>query len=179
MEQELGVPWEDVFETVEPQPLAAGTIAEVHRASLATGEPVVIKIQRPDAAELIEQDLALLEVFAEKVGERPGLKLVIDMEAVFQHLSDSLHRELDFRQEASNMERIREVIAPFPRLAVPVVHRDLSTSRLLVMHDVQGGPARSRPRAPRGTRRRVSCSSRSTSRSWSTGSSMPTRIPGT
>jgi predicted unusual protein kinase regulating ubiquinone biosynthesis (AarF/ABC1/UbiB family)/nucleotide-binding universal stress UspA family protein len=140
MEQELGVPWEDVFETVEPQPLAAGTIAQVHRASLATGQKVVIKIQRPDARELIEQDLALLEVFAEKAAKRPSLKLVIDMEAVFQHLSDSLQRELDFRQEASNMERIGEVLGSFPRLAVPEVHHDLSTSRLLVMHDVGGGP---------------------------------------
>jgi predicted unusual protein kinase regulating ubiquinone biosynthesis (AarF/ABC1/UbiB family) len=140
MEQELGVPWEDVFETVEPRPLAAGTIAQVHRASLATGQKVVIKIQRPDARELIEQDLALLEVFAEKAAKRPSLKLVIDMEAVFQHLSDSLQRELDFRQEASNMQRIGEVLASFPRLAVPEVHHDLSTSRLLVMHDVGGGP---------------------------------------
>ena len=140
MEQELGVPWEDVFETIEPQPLAAGTIAEVHRAMLASGDPVVVKIQRPEAKDLIEQDLALLEVFAEKVGERQGLKAVIDMEAVFNHLSDSLHRELDFRQEASNMERMRGVIAPFSRLAVPVVMGELSTSRLLVMQDVQGGP---------------------------------------
>jgi ubiquinone biosynthesis protein len=145
MEQELGVPWEDVFETVDPQPLAAGTIAQVHRASLATGEKVVIKIQRPDARELIEQDLALLEVFAEKASKRPSLKLVIDMEAVFQHLSDSLQRELDFRQEASNMQRIGEVLEPFPRLAVPAVHRGLSTSRLLVMHDVGGGPLDSAP----------------------------------
>ena len=83
MEQELGVPWEDVFDHIEPQPLAAGTIAEVHRATLATGEKVVVKVQRPDAKEQIEQDLALLEVFAEKVGHRPGLKQVIDMEAVF------------------------------------------------------------------------------------------------
>jgi predicted unusual protein kinase regulating ubiquinone biosynthesis (AarF/ABC1/UbiB family)/nucleotide-binding universal stress UspA family protein len=139
MEQELGVPWEDVFETIEPQPLAAGTIAQVHRASLATGQKVVIKIQRPDARGLIEQDLALLEVFAEKAAKRPGLKLVIDMEAVFRHLSDSLQRELDFRQEAANMRRIAEVLEPFPRLAVPEVHGDLSTSRLLVMHDVAGG----------------------------------------
>jgi predicted unusual protein kinase regulating ubiquinone biosynthesis (AarF/ABC1/UbiB family)/nucleotide-binding universal stress UspA family protein len=145
MEQELGVPWEDVFDTVDPQPLAAGTIAQVHRASLATGEKVVIKIQRPDARELIEQDLALLEVFAEKASKRPSLKLVIDMEAVFQHLSDSLQRELDFRQEASNMQRIGEVLEPFPRLAVPAVHRGLSTSRLLVMHDVGGGPLDSAP----------------------------------
>jgi predicted unusual protein kinase regulating ubiquinone biosynthesis (AarF/ABC1/UbiB family)/nucleotide-binding universal stress UspA family protein len=150
MEQELGVPWEDVFETVEPKPLAAGTIAQVHRASLATGQKVVIKIQRPDARELIEQDLALLEVFAEKAAKRPSLKLVIDMEAVFQHLSDSLQRELDFRQEASNMQRIGEVLESFPRLAVPEVHQDLSTSRLLVMHDVGGGPIDTSPEgAPR------------------------------
>ena len=145
MEQELGVPWEDVFETVDPQPLAAGTIAQVHRASLATGEKVVIKIQRPDARELIEQDLALLEVFAEKAAKRPSLKLVIDMEAVFQHLSDSLQRELDFRQEASNMQRIGQVLEAFPRLAVPAVHHDVSTSRLLVMHDVAGGPIDTAP----------------------------------
>jgi predicted unusual protein kinase regulating ubiquinone biosynthesis (AarF/ABC1/UbiB family)/nucleotide-binding universal stress UspA family protein len=140
MEQELGVPWEDVFDHIDPAPLAAGTIAEVHRATLATGDPVVVKVQRPDAREQIEQDLALLEVFAEKVSDRPGLRQVIDMQAVFQHLSDSLHRELDFRQEAGNIERMRESIAQYPRLRVPVVHSDLSTSRLLVMQDVQGGP---------------------------------------
>ena len=72
MEEELGVPWEDVFDHIEPLPLAAGTIAEVHRATLANGEKVVVKVQRPDAKEQIEQDLALLEVFAEKVGSPPG-----------------------------------------------------------------------------------------------------------
>src|ERR671937_18921 len=89
MEQELGVPWEDVFETIEPTPLAAGTIAQVHRATLANGDRVVIKVQRPTAREEIEQDLALLEVFAEKVSQREGLKQVIDMGAVFEHLSSS------------------------------------------------------------------------------------------
>jgi predicted unusual protein kinase regulating ubiquinone biosynthesis (AarF/ABC1/UbiB family)/nucleotide-binding universal stress UspA family protein len=151
MEQELGVPWEDVFDHIDPQPLAAGTIAEVHRAVLASGEPVVVKVQRPDAREQIEQDLALLEVFAEKVGERPGLKQVIDMEAVFEHLSESLHRELDFRQEAEHMRRMSEVIASFSRLEVPAVYVDYSTSRLLVMEDVQGGPISA---APEGTARK-------------------------
>jgi predicted unusual protein kinase regulating ubiquinone biosynthesis (AarF/ABC1/UbiB family)/nucleotide-binding universal stress UspA family protein len=145
MEQELGVPWEDVFDHVEPAPLAAGTIAQVHRAVLANGDRVVIKVQRPEAKEVIEQDLALLEVFAEKVSDRPGLRAVIDMEAVFAHLSDSLHRELDFRQEAANMERMRGVIARYPRLAVPALHAELSTSRLLVMRDVAGGPIASAP----------------------------------
>ncbi len=145
MEQELGVPWEDVFDHIETQPLAAGTIAQVHRAVLANAERVVIKVQRPDAKEQIEQDLALLEVFAEKVSHRPGLKQVIDMEAVFMHLSESLHRELDFRQEAGNMRRLAAVIEPFSRLRVPDVHGDYSTSRLLVMRDVAGGPLSSAP----------------------------------
>jgi len=148
MEQELGVPWEDVFDHIDPAPLAAGTIAEVHRATLANGEPVVVKVQRPDAKEQIEQDLALLEVFAEKVSNRQQLKQVIDMEAVFEHLSTSLHRELDFRQEARNMERLGDVIASFSRLAVPQLYADYSSSRLLTMRDVQGGPISLAPEGP-------------------------------
>jgi ubiquinone biosynthesis protein len=148
MEQELGVPWEDVFETIDPRPLAAGTIAQVHRATLADHTRAVVKVQRPDAKEQIEQDLALLEVFAEKVAERPGLKQVVDMEAVFEHLSDSLHRELDFRREAENIERMGSVIGDYSRLRVPVVHAEYSTSRLLVMQDIGGGPAASAPEGP-------------------------------
>jgi len=148
MEQELGVPWEDVFETIDPQPLAAGTIAQVHRATLADHTRAVVKVQRPDAKEQIEQDLALLEVFAEKVADRPGLRQVVDMQAVFEHLSESLHRELDFRREAENIDRMGSVIEDFTRLRVPVVHADYSTSRLLVMQDIGGGPAASAPEGP-------------------------------
>ena len=148
MEQELGVPWEDVFETIDPQPLAAGTIAQVHRATLADHTKAVVKVQRPDAKEQIEQDLALLEVFAEKVADRPGLRQVVDMQAVFEHLSESLHRELDFRREAENIDRMGSVIEDFTRLRVPVVHADYSTSRLLVMQDIGGGPAASAPEGP-------------------------------
>ena len=148
MEQELGVPWEDVFDHVEPEPLAAGTIAQVHRAVLANGEKAVIKVQRPDARELIEQDLALLDVFAAKAGDRPGLKAVIDLKAVFEHLSESLHRELDFRNEARNVQRMGEVIASFDRLAVPELYTDFSTGRLLVMGDVGGGPIGIAPDGP-------------------------------
>ena len=145
MEQDLRAPWEDVFETIEPEPLAAGTIAQVHRASLATGEKVVVKVQRPDAKDLIEQDLALLKLFAEKIGTRPGMRQWIDAPAVFEHLSTSVRRELDFRLEARNAERMRSVIAGFPRLGVPKVYVEFSTERLLVMQDVEGIPARDIP----------------------------------
>jgi ubiquinone biosynthesis protein len=151
MEQELGVPWEDVFATIDPSPLAAGTIGQVHRASLVSGDRVVVKVQRPSAAGEIEQDLTLLKAFAEQVARRPLLRRVIDVEAVFRQLSESLRRELDFFQEASNIERMRELIAAYDRLGVPAVHRDLSTSRMLVMQEIAGTPI---SQAPEGRARK-------------------------
>jgi len=147
-EQELGVPWEDVFESIDPKPLAAGTIAQVHRATLETGDRVVIKVQRPTARADIEQDLALLEIFAQKVGQRPALNQVVNMEAVFKHLSTSLHRELDFHQEIENIDRMQTVLSDYDRLAVPSVHHKLSTSRLLVMEEIQGVPITQAPEGP-------------------------------
>jgi len=151
MEQELGVPWEDVFATIDPAPLAAGTIGQVHRATLVSGERVVVKVQRPSAAGAIEQDLTLLKAFAEQVARRPVLRQVIDVEAVFRQLAESLRRELDFFQEASNIERMRELIAAYDRLGVPAVHRDLSTTRMLVMQEIPGTPI---SQAPEGRARK-------------------------
>jgi ubiquinone biosynthesis protein len=151
MEEELGVPWEDVFESIEPEPLAAGTIGQVHRARLEGGHRVVVKVQRPGAAEEIERDLGLLALFAEKAEGREALRGLVDIPAVVEHLSSSLRRELDFREEAANIARMRELLAPYPRLAVPAVHEKLTTKRLLVLDEIVGGPLRD---APQGEERR-------------------------
>ena len=148
MEEELGVPWEDVFESIDPDPLAAGTIGQVHRATLAGGERVVVKVQRPTARDEIMRDLGLLELFVEKTKERPAFHQLVDLPAVAEHLSESLRRELDFRQEAAQTERMREVLAPYPRLDVPRIHERLSTDRILVLEEVQGVPLRDAPESP-------------------------------
>ena len=148
MEADLGVPWEDVFGSIEREPLAAGSVAQVHRATLANGRKVVVKVQRPEAREQILQDLGLLRLFVEQVGARPGLRRRIDMPTIFEHLSTSLQQELDFRREAHNAERLRATLADFPRLAVPAVHAELSTARLLVLQDVGGVPCSAVPEGP-------------------------------
>jgi ubiquinone biosynthesis protein len=140
MERELRVPWEDVFVSIEPDPMAAGTIAQVHRAVLGNGERVVVKVQRPDAGQQIGQDLGLLDRFGARAADRPAFRRLIDVPAIIDHLSSSLRRELDFRNEAANIERMREVLAPFDRLDVPRVYDELSTAGLLVMEEVQGVP---------------------------------------
>ena len=138
LEAEVGVPWEDAFAHIEPTPLAAGTIAQVHRATLPAGSRVVLKVQRPSAERQILEDLALLELFAEKAGNRPAFGRVVDLPAVFAYLAESLRRELDFSIEAASIERIRPLLADFDRLAAPAVHMELSTRRLLVMEEVGG-----------------------------------------
>jgi ubiquinone biosynthesis protein len=145
MEEELGVPWEDVFETLDPTPIAAGTIGQVHRATLEGGEQVVIKVQRPTAQDEIMRDLGLLELFAEQVADREVFRRVVDIPAVVEHLSSSLRRELDFCIEAKNVDRLREVLAPYPRLDVPRVHHEFTSSRLLVLEDIRGVPVREAP----------------------------------
>ena len=179
MEEELGVPWEDVFATIEPEPLAAGTIGQVHRAVLDNGERVVVKVQRPTAAEDIGRDLSLLELFAKKTGNRDALRKIVDLPAAIEHLSDSLRRELDFELEAQNVERLRSALTAFPRLDAPRVYQELSTSRLLVLEEIPACPCARSPRGRPAARRPASCSSATTSRSSSRASSTPTRTPGT
>jgi len=148
MEQELGVPWEDVFASIEPEPLAAGTIGQVHVATLEGGERVVVKVQRPTAQEEIMRDLGLLELFAEKALEREALRGTVDIPALVRHLSESLRRELDFLQEAVSVDRMRDLLAPYDRLGVPDVYHELSTSRLLVLEYVDGVPIRRSEESP-------------------------------
>src|SRR5919197_272844 len=145
MEQELRVPWEDVFARIEPEPLAAGTIGQVHRAVLEDGERVVVKVQRPTAEQDIMRDLSLLELFAEKTANREALRRIVDLPAAIEHLSDSLRRELDFRREGENVERLRAALGDFQRLGAPRVHEAVSTSRLLVLEEIPGVPVRQMP----------------------------------
>lgn len=138
MERELNVPWEDVFASIEPTPIAAGTIGQVHFATLESGDKVVVKIQRPTAERDIALDLGLLERLGAKMAARPGSRRVIDVPLLVRQFSESLRRELDYRREAANAKRMAEVLEPYSRLAVPKVYEDYSTSRLLVMQAVGG-----------------------------------------
>jgi ubiquinone biosynthesis protein len=147
MEEELQVPWEDVFESIDAEPLAAGTIGQVHRATLEDGDRVVVKVQRPNARDEIFRDLGLLELFAEKAARRDALLELIDIPVLASNLSDSLKRELDFREEAGNIERLRDVLQPYDRLDVPRLYAELTTPRLLVMEEIQGVPIREAPQS--------------------------------
>jgi ubiquinone biosynthesis protein len=131
--------------------MAAGTIAQVHKATLADGSRVVVKVQRPTAEGDIMRDLGLFQLFAEKTADRPAFRHVIDMPAIVGHLSESLQRELDFTSELESIERMRRVLKPYSRLDVPAVYKEYSTPRLLVMQEIQGVPIRKSAASPERT----------------------------
>ena len=152
MERELAVPWEDVFSSIDPEPLAAGTIAQVHRARMTDGHPVVVKVQRPEAEEIVETDLALLGRIVGPASRSGRLNRIIDIPSLVDQVSGALRDELDFGEEARNIVRMGEIVDGYSRLGVPRCHRELSTRRLLVMDEVVDGvPLLEAPEGPERT----------------------------
>ena len=106
--EDLGAPPEEVFATFDPEPLAAASVAQVHRARLEDGCEVVVKVRRPGIRPIIEADLRWLARLAKLAeGESPELRAFRPREVVRQ-FSQSLRRELDFAGECRNAERIAE-----------------------------------------------------------------------
>ncbi len=130
------------------------TIAQVHRARMADGQPVVVKVQRPEAEQVVENDLAHAgddrRAGGALAAAEPGHRRALAGRTGLGGLRD----ELDFGQEARNTVRMAEIVAGYARVCVPRVHRELSTRRLLVMDEVVGAvpllDAPARARAHRG-----------------------------
>jgi predicted unusual protein kinase regulating ubiquinone biosynthesis (AarF/ABC1/UbiB family) len=136
--RELGVSLSHGFASFDQTPLAAASLAQVHRAELRSGRQVVVKVQRPGVRETVRQDMAALGELAEfadahtEVGRRFGLTELLGQ------FRRSLAGELDYQREAANLVRIRELLTDHPRLVVPRPVPDYSTSSVLTMDYVQG-----------------------------------------
>jgi len=138
LEHGLGQPIEAVFSTLEPEPLASASIAQVHRARTHEGEEVVVKVQRPGIRSRIESDLALLYYLAkllEAVIEETG---VYTPTAVIEEFDRTIHEELDFEHEAANARAMRAANQGREQVVVPRVHDALSSSQVLTLDYVEG-----------------------------------------
>lgn len=138
----LGMEPEQVFARLDEEPLAAASLAQTHRAWLADGTAVVLKIRRPGIGDTIDADLRLLARLAEIVETRaPDLKRYRPAEVV-QQFTLSLRRELDFAAECRNAERIAANFANDPQILIPAVHWEWTCESLNVQDFVDGIPGR-------------------------------------
>lgn len=138
MEAALGAPLATAFAAIDPEPLAAGSIAQVHRARLHDGRDVVVKVRRPGIRRDIEADLRLLQGVARRLEHRfPDLARYHPAGMVAQFRA-SLLRELDLAAECHNAERIAAAFADDPRLVVPAVHWPWTNEAMNVQDFVDG-----------------------------------------
>jgi ubiquinone biosynthesis protein len=140
VEQELGRPLEEVFNSFDRNPLAAASIAQVHAATLVTGEEVVVKVQRPQVAGLVRRDLAMMSWLAPALVGRIPVASLANPPALVELFADTINEELDFRLEAENMLDVARMLAALDQrqLVVPRPHPELVTRRVLVMERLSG-----------------------------------------
>jgi ubiquinone biosynthesis protein len=140
IETDLGARLNDVFVHIDTTPLAAASIAQVHAATLVSGEPVVVKVQRPEIGELVRRDLRVMSWLAPFLIGRIPIAALANPPALVELFAETIVEELDFRMEASNMVDVAAMLHNLgqSRYIVPRPHPKLVTRRVLVMERLNG-----------------------------------------
>ncbi|MEN9542342.1 MAG: hypothetical protein RLZZ459_2433 [Cyanobacteriota bacterium] len=137
LEQELGERCAEIID-IDPDPLGAASLAQVHRASLRSGRQVVFKIQRPGLERLFRLDLEVMQQVAALLQRHPSWGVGRDWVSIAQECRRVLLRELDFRLEAEHAARFRQQFLDDPGIRIPAVVWELTTRRVLCLDYVPG-----------------------------------------
>lgn len=143
LREELGCDLPVAFAEFDLEPMSAASIGQVHRAKLHSGEDVVVKIQRPGLADRFKRDLSVLRWLMARLAGLPMLDRMpllknIDYLSVLDHFGADLYAQIDFIQEARNMERFRRNFAGFDGVMAPRPYWELTTRRVLTQEFVPG-----------------------------------------
>ena len=138
LQEELGKDLEEIFDSIEETAQAGASIAQTHRAVLKNGQPVILKIQRPDIENKIRTDLEMIENLAEMIAERETVPDFINVKGLVEEFKESLFKELDFMRELYNIKRFKANFSEHEKITCPKVFEEYSTRRVLVMEEVKG-----------------------------------------
>ena len=140
VKDELGVEFDDVFELIGSEPVAAASIGQVYKARLrSNGELVAIKIQRPKCEEIIALDLYVLRWWSGVANILTKLlDRDIDVQSIIDDFGELIYRELDYVAEAANAQRFSELYGSVTDVFVPKVYSELTTSKVLTMEWIEG-----------------------------------------
>ena len=132
----------ELFETFEEEPLASASIAQVHVATLKTGEDVVIKVLRPDVMPVIKRDISLLYIIAELAAKYSSQLRRLRPVEVVEEYEKTILDELDLMREAANASQLRRNFEGSDDLYIPEIHWDFVRKNVLVMERIYGTPIR-------------------------------------
>ncbi|MBD2777142.1 ABC1 kinase family protein [Iningainema tapete] len=142
--KQLKRPLEETFTTINPIAVAAGSIAQTHRATLADGREVALKVQRPGIDITVAQDIALIHGIADLVA-RTEFGQNYEIKSIAEEFTKALEAELDFTREATHTDQLRRNLSTSrwfdpTQLVVAEINWDLTTSKLMVMEWLDGVP---------------------------------------
>ncbi|MCP4358241.1 MAG: hypothetical protein GY796_09530 [Chloroflexi bacterium] len=129
---------ENLFATFDEEPFAAASTAQVHKATLHDGSPVVVKIQRPNIDVTVKADLNVMRDLTKKLQQRQEWAKEIDLRGLVDEFAEAILYELDYRNEESNVRLLARNMAQFEGIHVPAVYSELSTSKVLTMDFLAG-----------------------------------------
>ena len=136
--EECGRTPSEVFSEFHAEPIGSASIGQAHTAILKDGTEVVVKVRRPGIENQIHIDLEILETMARNA-RRLGLAAdEYDLEGMVQEFGSLLRRELDYRQERRNAERLAENFADEPKLIIPKIYPEYTTERAIVLERIRG-----------------------------------------
>lgn len=138
--RELSEPARARIGFIDPEPVAAASVAQVHKARLDTGEVIALKVQRAEVEAQVDRDLAILSFLARAVDKLPSVHL-LSIPGAVDRFAESLRGQLDFTREADNNRRFAHNFAKVPAVGVPRLYPDLCTRRVLGMEFIEGAKA--------------------------------------
>jgi ubiquinone biosynthesis protein len=136
--RELKAPPEQLFASFEPEPFAAASTAQVHRATLPDGTEVVVKVQRPGIREQMKADVGIMTNAAYVISRRSQAIRAIDLPGMVNQFGTNAIRELNYNGEAYNAYRLAENMASCPGVHIPRVYAPYSTGQVLTMEYIKG-----------------------------------------
>jgi len=137
IEEDLGAAVLDIFEQLDPEPISAASLGQVHKGVLKGGQTVAVKVQRPGLREQITLDLYIVRNIAAWLNQNVGL-IRSDLVALIDELGKRVFEEMDYFNEAANAERFAELHASNPRIAVPRIYHQATSRRVLTMEWIEG-----------------------------------------
>jgi ubiquinone biosynthesis protein len=135
---DLGKPPEELFASIEHEPFAAASTAQVHRATLHDGTIVAVKVQRPQIVAKTKADLGVMTQLAEIAEQRLDMARKVGVAAMVKEFAGGVLKELDYRNEAYQAKRLADNMTRFPEIAIPKIYDELSGTRVLTEEFVNG-----------------------------------------